>query len=163
MFRLTCWLLIKLHYWIVLHMHCIAQIKWNSNCFIWLICMLVWLLFVYGSEWSNLELKVTVIYITIGWWIWYYCPPSWRHHPGGEFGFVKVWCTDFDAQCSKAWDRLALGSSQYRLGRRVSDSVLWILVLGDLCIGGITQGVMCLDGRFDLNGFPGMKWNQTFN
>jgi hypothetical protein len=30
----------------------------------------------------------------------------------------------FDAQCSKALDRLALGSSQYRLGRGVSDFVL---------------------------------------
>jgi hypothetical protein len=30
----------------------------------------------------------------------------------------------FDAQCSKALDRLALGSSQYRLGRGVVDFVL---------------------------------------
>ena len=82
-----------------------------------IICVWIWMI------WFGI--KVTVIYITIGWWIWYYCPPSWRHHPGGEFGFVKVWCTEFDAECSKALDRLVPRQFPVPVGTRVSDAVSW--------------------------------------
>jgi hypothetical protein len=37
-----------------------------------------------------------------------------------------------------------------------------ILVMGDLCIGGITQGVIRLDGQLDLYGFSGYELEPDF-
>jgi len=58
-----------------------------------------------------------------------YCGhPPWWHYPGGKSDLSKSSAGTFDAQCSKALDRLALRLYQYRLVRGVIDFVLWLWI-----------------------------------